>query len=36
MVVSFPTDGDIRPVKSDLIRAVHNALQGEPSRRATA
>ena len=36
IVASFSTEGDIGPVKSDLIKAVHDALQDQPPRRAAA
>jgi len=36
VVVSFSTDGDLGAVRSDLIKAVHDALQGAPARRVAA
>ena len=36
IVVTFSTDGAAAAAKSDLIKAVHEALRAEPSRRAAA
>ena len=36
IVATFSTEGEIGPVKSDLIKAVHDALRGKSPRRAAA